>query len=337
MKETTIGKRIQMLRKQQGMTQEQLAERVGVSPQAVSKWENDNSCPDISILPVLASVLGVTTDMLLGAVPLDASAPQTNSGVGCSEAADGDSEVENCIELHISATKRTGVITGLLLATLGILLLLTKLYPEWFPCSFWGLAWPIAIIYLGLGWGKRIRPANVGIALFGICMLLLQIFNYSVTWTVVLALVLIIGGITYIVRQFFGKKKIIHYGKNGHRVVNTFTEENGVITLETAFGENRRCVSEPHLQSGSAKVSFGEGILDLRNVTSFADNAKLDVSVSFGELTIYLPATVRVSDTTSRHFSDTEFTAHGTPNADAPYTLAIDGSVSFGELTIRYN
>ena len=51
MDQTTIGKRIQTLRKRQGLTQEQLAERVGVSPQAVSKWETDNSCPDISSCP----------------------------------------------------------------------------------------------------------------------------------------------------------------------------------------------------------------------------------------------------------------------------------------------
>ena len=66
----TMGKRIADLRKQKGMTQEQLANQVGVTAQAVSKWENDLSCPDISVLPQLAEVLGVTTDELLGKVQL---------------------------------------------------------------------------------------------------------------------------------------------------------------------------------------------------------------------------------------------------------------------------
>ena len=57
----TMGKRISDLRKSKGMTQEQLAQQVGVTAQAVSKWENDLSCPDISILPQLAEALGVTT------------------------------------------------------------------------------------------------------------------------------------------------------------------------------------------------------------------------------------------------------------------------------------
>ena len=61
----TIGKRIALLRKEKGLTQEELANHMGVSPQAVSKWENDQTCPDISALPKLAELLGVTVDELL--------------------------------------------------------------------------------------------------------------------------------------------------------------------------------------------------------------------------------------------------------------------------------
>ena len=61
----TLGKRIAALRREKGMTQEELAERLGVSPQAVSNWENGQSCPDISLLPRLAAIFGVTTDLLL--------------------------------------------------------------------------------------------------------------------------------------------------------------------------------------------------------------------------------------------------------------------------------
>ena len=61
----TIGKRIGLLRRQKGLTQEELASHMGVSPQAVSKWENDQTCPDISALPKLAQLFGVTVDELL--------------------------------------------------------------------------------------------------------------------------------------------------------------------------------------------------------------------------------------------------------------------------------
>lgn len=63
--ETTLGKRIGILRRQKGLKQEELAEGLGVSPQAVSKWENDQTCPDISLLPMLAKSLDVTVDELL--------------------------------------------------------------------------------------------------------------------------------------------------------------------------------------------------------------------------------------------------------------------------------
>ena len=61
----TIGKRIALLRKEKGLTQEELAQHMGISPQAVSKWENDQTCPDISALPKLSRLLGVTVDELL--------------------------------------------------------------------------------------------------------------------------------------------------------------------------------------------------------------------------------------------------------------------------------
>lgn len=64
--EETLGKRISFHRKRLGLTQDALAEKMGVTAQAVSKWENDQSCPDITILPKLSQVFGITTDALLG-------------------------------------------------------------------------------------------------------------------------------------------------------------------------------------------------------------------------------------------------------------------------------
>ena len=65
MNQTTLGQRIAMLRRKKGLTQEALAEALGISPPAVSKWENDVTCPDIMLLPLLAKMLGVTVDALL--------------------------------------------------------------------------------------------------------------------------------------------------------------------------------------------------------------------------------------------------------------------------------
>lgn len=61
----TLGGRIAENRKKKGMTQDQLAEYMGVSGQAVSKWENDLSCPDITALPMLSDCFGITIDALI--------------------------------------------------------------------------------------------------------------------------------------------------------------------------------------------------------------------------------------------------------------------------------
>lgn len=61
----SIGAKIQTLRKQKGMSQEQLAETLGVSRQAVSKWEAEQSIPDIDKIIAICDYFGVTTDYIL--------------------------------------------------------------------------------------------------------------------------------------------------------------------------------------------------------------------------------------------------------------------------------
>ncbi len=62
--EKTIGKKLCELRKQSGFTQDYVAEKLGVSAQAVSKWENDIACPDIMTLPHIAELYNITIDEL---------------------------------------------------------------------------------------------------------------------------------------------------------------------------------------------------------------------------------------------------------------------------------
>lgn len=61
---SNMGENIACLRRRIGMTQEMLAYRLGVTSQAVSKWERQISCPDVSLLPVMAEIFGVSIDDL---------------------------------------------------------------------------------------------------------------------------------------------------------------------------------------------------------------------------------------------------------------------------------
>ncbi len=82
-----IAQSIARLRREGGMTQEALAEMIGVSAQTISKWENSTTWPDVALLPVIADVFGVTIDALYGreetrrAIPADKAVDQVVEAV----------------------------------------------------------------------------------------------------------------------------------------------------------------------------------------------------------------------------------------------------------------
>lgn len=92
----TLGRRIARLRLARTATQERLAKELNVSPQAVSKWENDINYPDISLLPDLARFLGVSVDELLSGASASAQesvATQENAAEAIPAAADEPAEI----------------------------------------------------------------------------------------------------------------------------------------------------------------------------------------------------------------------------------------------------
>ena len=92
----TLGRRIARLRLAKTATQERLAKELNVSPQAVSKWENDINYPDISLLPDLARFLGVSVDELLSGASASAqetAAAQESTAVRESAAVQSTAEV----------------------------------------------------------------------------------------------------------------------------------------------------------------------------------------------------------------------------------------------------
>ena len=65
MEKKTIGKFISALRKANGMTQKELGEKLFVSDKTVSRWECDECTPELSLIPSIAEIFGITTDELL--------------------------------------------------------------------------------------------------------------------------------------------------------------------------------------------------------------------------------------------------------------------------------
>ena len=93
----TLGRRIARLRLAKTATQERLAKELNVSPQAVSKWENDINYPDISLLPDLARFLGVSVDELLSGA--SASAQETEAAQESAAAQEGAAVQESAAEV----------------------------------------------------------------------------------------------------------------------------------------------------------------------------------------------------------------------------------------------
>lgn len=332
----TIGKRIQALRKERGLTQKQLAELIGVTPQAVSKWETDESCPDISILSSLANVLGVSTDELLGADTQQRDIPVREGEVVDPMDDDGDKD-RNEFHFAFSVGKLGGILFGLFLLSAGVLLFLTKQI-GWFTendISFWSLLWPTALIFVGLTGliGRDFSGFSLGMVLLGaICLLNnLGVIRIDNIWLLIVVGLLVIIGISIIVSQFTKKKP--KYQKKGSPRYK-YCDLDGVIDYEAAFGHNDTVAKAVEIAEGKIKTSFGDYSLDLRGVTGFRPNARLTLDISFGDFTLYLPKTVRVESDKDGSFSS--FEMNGSPSADAPYILMIHSTVNFGELTIKY-
>lgn len=82
----TLGEKLQTLRRSRGLSQEQLAEILEVSRQAVSKWENGDSAPDLDRLRAICTYFGVTTDYLIWDEPEDAPRGAEEAPRGAEEA-----------------------------------------------------------------------------------------------------------------------------------------------------------------------------------------------------------------------------------------------------------
>ncbi len=97
----SIGENIKTMRRKCGFTQEELAARLAVTPQAVSKWENGNGTPDISQLIPLAQIFGITTDSLLGVISASYGKAHTEAALGHEKILMSTSQPE--AEKHLAA------------------------------------------------------------------------------------------------------------------------------------------------------------------------------------------------------------------------------------------
>ena len=333
--EQTLGKRIASNRKRMKLTQDQLAEKLGVTAQAVSKWENDQSCPDITTLPQLAEIFGITTDTLLGR-----ETPPTFQGeVVKNSEPEGVHIQKGDWTFRYDSGRRDAVAFALLVLLVGVLTLTSRLL-SW-DVSFWSILWPSALLIFGFkGLLPRFSVFSLGVMLLGGYFLVnnLGILSLNITGELVFPILILLFGLSLLIDALRKPKKpsisFSHCNDKSNKAHSTFFEENEHFECSVSFCENTHIVTLPRLSSGDASVSFGELTLDLSQCEEIADDCELDVRCSFGELVLVVPKTCRVIPDSSTSFGSLEFSGH--PNADAQAVIRLDGSVSFGSIEIRY-
>ena len=333
--EETLGKRIAINRKRLGITQDRLAEQLGVTAQAVSKWENDQSCPDITMLPKLAEIFGISTDALLG---LTQTAPQEvlEAEVVTTES---DSEPGHNWELRWDTGRKGSIgLAVWIILTAGWMLAVRQWQAD---ISFWNLLWTNGLIVFGLfGLFPKFSFLRLGCALFGTYFLLDRL-NAMPTYLgrdLLLPAVLLLFGLSLLVDAIRKPKKphfsIVHNGKTVSDSVCECNIGEDTFSINTAFSEKSQVIDLSYLRCGEVDISFGHMTLDLTQIGVFSPDCTIDADCSFGELTILVPRRIRAEVDSDTAFGSVD--VRGDYDSNATGSIRIAADVSFGQITIKY-
>lgn len=326
--EETLGKRIMRHRKELHLTQDQLAEKLGVTAQAVSKWENDQSCPDINMLPKLAQLFGTTTDALLG-----------HERVYETEMVDKDDEAkETGWEFQWDNSRRGAICTAICVLLVGMLFLCDRLL-GW-GVGFWGICWPCVLLTFGVSHlCRRFNFTSIACTLLGGYFLIknLGFLDLHISSELIFpALILIFGLCLLVDAMKKPKKPTFHIKKHGDnsKMKQNFTQNGECFDCSLSFGEANHLVSLPRLSEGNANCSFGELTVDLTGCEEITDGCTINIGCSFGALNLIVPKAYRVQCESGTSFGGIE--TKGCPDSDSKGMIHLTGGVSFGGVEIQY-
>lgn len=332
----TLGKRIMSHRKRLGLTQDALAEKLGITAQAVSKWENDLSCPDISMLPRLAAIFGVTTDELLGAQPKhkvhEAEVVEDQEHGLHLENEDGK------WEFHWDGGIRGRLFFPVWVLLLGILLLADNILA--LDIGFWGLAWPSWLLVMGLFSFQWFSLTGLGFTLVGAYFLAehLGILPFALTGQIIWPAMVILFGLSLLLDALRKPKKpkfTIH--KNGGNSKKTKWDchsDGSGFCCELSFGERTFPVNVSKLHHGTAECSFGSLVVDLSGCQAVSESCHVTLDCSFGELKLLVPRRFAVQCTEASSFGSISYS--GQPDSQPEGVIYLDADVSFGEISVEY-
>lgn len=326
--ETTLGDRIVAHRKELELTQDKLAELLGVTAQAVSKWENDQSCPDITTLPKLAEIFHTTTDELLGV----STKAETSAAESEIEPDTANNEATTGFQWNRKLDTLT-IATFVLLV--GTLTLLSRLF-SW-GASFWNILWPSAILFLGLrGFFDKFSFFSLGCTLVGSYFLLfnLNVLQFQLSGDLVFPIMILIFGAALLFDALSKPKQKKGHYYTGSKTKTQFSIDGETFSCSLAFGDNQRLVTMKKLSYGEISCSFGSFLIDLCGCTEFSDGCKINAQCSFGELKLRVPKSVQIEPLTSTAFGSVDINGQADPMCSK--MILLDAKVSFGEISVEY-
>lgn len=335
--EQTLGKRIMEHRKRLGLTQDALAERLGITAQAISKWENDLSCPDIAMLPKLAEIFGISADELLGIEP----APKVHEAEVVDDNEHGLhlEHEDGKWEFHWDGGRKNGLIFAFCVLWVGVLYLLAKWF-NW-DVSFWGILWPSALLIYGLaGIFPKFSVFNLGISLFGGYSLVhnLGLWQLDIAEELIFPICVVLFGIGLLVDALRKPRKpkfsVTHRGGNGNKTKCDCRNYETSFECELSFGSNTHHVTLPLLENGEANCSFGELEIDLTGCERVSEDCEIEANCSFGELRLLVPKRFAVQTESSTAFAAVDFS--GQPDSTPEGVIHLEASVSFGAICVEY-
>ena len=341
--DNTLGRRIATHRKRLGLTQEQLADKLGLTAQAVSKWENDQSCPDISTLPLLADIFGVSTDTLLGRVQIPSVINSSETATDYVNDDDNDADDDSDIHIHVDKNshghyKNSGKLyllgTAVWCLAVGALYLLSKIF--FWDCTLWDILWPSFLLVFGIfGLINHISLFWLACSSVGAFFLVSNIvplpleLDRGILW----AVIIIVCGVMLlldVLRKKHRRKIRLHNDTPSHEYRIT----DGYLHCSNSFGEQNQAVVAELLTGGKVSNSFGSYTINLSGVDAVSDDCKIEVSCSFGEMELLVPKRYAVVHKSSKSFAS--FSVDGKADDIPEGQIFLQASVSFGDLTIRY-
>ncbi len=341
--EQTLGKRIMAHRKRLGLTQDALAEKLGITAQAISKWENDLSCPDITMLPRLAEIFGISTDELLGRQP---------ETVHEAEVVEEDADTTGFLNFSLNTQQEDGkwtfewnsgrknaVFFAIWVVLVGAVYFAAKLL-KW-EASFWDILWPSFMLVFGIGGLlPKFSVLSFGAALLGGYFLVqnLGLWKLDIAGELIFPICVVVFGIGLLMDALRKPKKpkfsITHKGGNSQKTRSDCRNSSNRFDCNLSFGGHTHIADLPMLAYGIANVSFGELTVDLRGCGAVAENCRIDADCSFGELRLLVPRRFAVKADSSTAFASVNIVGH--PDPEPQGTIRLDADASFGEITVKY-